>query len=123
MQRLADLEGDVVKAEELGSVREGLAEMQQRVAAMWQTVHGLEVARGTEVVFCGLTQAELNGCRGAVKEWNDDRERWAVEALFGAKAAGSRHGKGRQIRARQGVVEDVVRYCECHLQPCRHLFT
>ena len=47
---------------------------------MWQTVYGSEVAGGKEVVFCGLTQAELNGCRGAVKEWDDDRERWVVEA-------------------------------------------
>ena len=79
-QRLADLEGDIVKAEELGSVREGLAKVQQKVAAMWQTVYGSEVAMGKEVVFCGLTQAELNSCRGVVKEWNDGRERWVIEA-------------------------------------------
>ena len=44
-QRLADLEGDVVKADELDSVREGLAEVQQKVATVWQTVYGSEAAR------------------------------------------------------------------------------
>ena len=26
-----------------------------------------------------LTQAMLNGCKGAVKEWDADRDRWVVE--------------------------------------------
>ena len=45
-QRLADLESEVVGAGGLDSVRGGLGEVQQKVAAMWQTVYGSEVARG-----------------------------------------------------------------------------
>ena len=79
-QRLADLESDVVKAEGLGSVWEGLTEVQQKMATMWKTVYGSEVARGEEVVFGGLAQVMLNGCEGVVKDRNDDRDRWVVEA-------------------------------------------
>ena len=78
-QRLADLESEVVKAGGLDSVREGLKQVQQKVAAMWQTVYGSEVARGKEAVFSGLTQTDLNGCKGLVKDWDADRDRWVVE--------------------------------------------
>ena len=54
--------------------------MQQKMASVWRTVYGSEVARGEEVVLCSLAQALLNGCKGAVKEWNADRDRWVVEA-------------------------------------------
>ena len=46
---------------------------------MWKTVYGSEVTRGEEAVFSGLTQAVLNGCKGAVKEWDADRDQWVVE--------------------------------------------
>jgi len=75
-QRLADLEGEVVGAGGLDSVRGGLGEVQQKVAAMWQTVYGSEVARGKEAVFSGLTQTDLNGCKGLVKDWDADRDRY-----------------------------------------------
>jgi hypothetical protein len=78
-QRLADLESEVVGAGGLDSVRGGLGEVQQKVAAMWQTVYGSEVARGKEAVFSGLTQTDLNGCKGLVKDWDADRDRWVVE--------------------------------------------
>ena len=69
-QQLADLESEVVKAEGLDSVREGLEEVQQKVASMRKTVYGSEVAQGKEAVFSGLTQVMLNGCKGVVKEWD-----------------------------------------------------
>jgi hypothetical protein len=78
-QRLADLESEVVGAGGLDSVRGGLGEVQQKVAAMRQTVYGSEVARGKEAVFSGLTQTDLNGCKGLVKDWDADRDRWVVE--------------------------------------------
>ena len=78
-QRLAVMEHGSVHAESPNLVREELTEVQQRVAGMWKTVYGSEVARGKEAVFSGLTQAKLNGCKGAVKEWDADREQWVVE--------------------------------------------
>lgn len=78
-QRLADLESEVVGAGGLDSVRGGLGEVQQKVAAMWQTVYGSEVAWGKEAVFSGPTQTDLNGCKGLVKDWDADRDRWVVE--------------------------------------------
>ena len=39
----------------------------------------MEVAWGEEAVFSGLAQAMLDGCKGAVKEWNGDQDRWVVE--------------------------------------------
>ena len=42
-------------------------------------MHGSEVAKGEEVVLGGLAQALLNSCKGAVMEWDDDRDRWAVK--------------------------------------------
>jgi hypothetical protein len=78
-QRLADLESKIVKAEGLGSVQEGLAEVQQKVEVMWQMVYRSEVAQGKEAVFSGLTQTMLNGCKGVVKEWDADRDRWVAE--------------------------------------------
>ena len=69
-----------MKAGGLDLVREGLTEVQQKMATIWKTVYGSEVAKGEEAVLCGLAQALLNGCKGAVKEWNDDRDRWVVEA-------------------------------------------
>ena len=57
----------------LDLVREGLAEVQQKMAGVWKTVYGSELVKGEEVVFSGLTQAMLNGCKGYVKEWDADR--------------------------------------------------
>ena len=79
-QRLAGLENGIVQAEGLDLVREGLAGVQQKVTNVWRTAYGSEVARGEEVVLCGLAQIMLNGCQGVVKEWNADRDRWVVEA-------------------------------------------
>ena len=78
-QRLASLENDVVRAGRLDLVREELTEVQQKVASIWKTVYGSEVARGEEAVFSGLTQAMLNGRKDAVKEWVADWDRWVVE--------------------------------------------
>jgi hypothetical protein len=78
-QRLAILESDIVKDGGLDLVREGLAEVQQKMATVWQTVYGSEVTKGEEAVLYGLAQALLNGCKVVVKEWDDDRDRWAVE--------------------------------------------
>ena len=30
-------------------------------------------------MFSGLAQAMVNGCKGAVKEWDADWDRWVVE--------------------------------------------
>ena len=79
-QRLAGLESGIVQAEGLDLVREGLAEVQQKMASVWRTVYGSEVVRGEEVVLCGLAQNMLNGCQGVVREWNADRDRWVIEA-------------------------------------------
>jgi len=79
-QRLAGLESGIVQAEGLDLVREGLAEVQQKMAGVWRTVYGSEVVRGEEVVLCGLAQNMLNGCQGVVREWNADRDRWVIEA-------------------------------------------
>ena len=78
-QRLAGLENGIVQAEGLGLIREGLTEVQQKVASVWRTMYGSEVAQGEEALFSGSTQAMLNGCKGAVKEWSADRDRWVVE--------------------------------------------
>ena len=55
-QRLTDLENDIAKAGGQDLVREGLMEVQQKMAVVWKTarVYGSEVARGEEAVFCGL---------------------------------------------------------------------
>ena len=79
-QRLAGLESGIVQAEGLDLVREGLAEVQQKMASVWRTAYGSEVVRGEEVVLCGLAQNMLNGCQGVVREWNADRDRWVIEA-------------------------------------------
>ena len=46
-QRLAGLENCIVQADGLDLIREGLTEVQQKVASVWRTVYGSEVARGT----------------------------------------------------------------------------
>ena len=53
-QWLADLENDIVKAGGLDLVQEGLMEVQQKMATIWKTVYGLEVAKGEEAVFFAL---------------------------------------------------------------------
>ena len=63
----------------LDLVREGLTEVQQKMATIWKTVYGSEVTKGKEAVLYGLAQALLNGCKGTVKEWDDDRDQWVVE--------------------------------------------
>ena len=78
-QRLAILENGIVHAKRLDLVREELTEVQQKVTSMWKMVYGSEVARGKEAVLSGLTQAMLNGCKDAVKEWDAERDRWVVE--------------------------------------------
>ena len=52
-QCLAGLENGIVQAEGLDLIQEGLAEVQQKVANVWRTVYGSEVARGEEVA-CAL---------------------------------------------------------------------
>ena len=78
-QRLAILESDIMKDGGLDPVREGLTKVQQKTATIWQTVYGSEVTKGEEAVLYGLAQALLNGCKVVVKEWDNDRDRWAVE--------------------------------------------
>ena len=48
-QRLAGLENGIVQAGGLDLVREGLAEVQQKMASVWKTVYGSEVVMGEEV--------------------------------------------------------------------------
>ena len=62
-QRLADLENDIVKAGGLDPVWEGLTEVPQKMASVWKTVYGSEVARGEEVVFCGFLRLCLTAAR------------------------------------------------------------
>ena len=78
-QRLAILENAIVKDGGLDLIREGLTEVQQKMATIWKTVCGSEVTKGEEAVLYGLAQALLNSCKGIVKEWDDDRDRWVVE--------------------------------------------
>ena len=63
----------------LDLAREGLMEVQQKMATVWQTVYGSKVTKGEEAVLYGLAQASLNGCKVSVKEGDDGRDRWAVK--------------------------------------------
>ena len=69
----------LVMAEGLDLVREGLAEVQQKMASVRKTVYGSEVVKGGEVVLSGFAQAMLNGCKGYVKEWDANRYLWVVK--------------------------------------------
>ena len=65
-------------AGELDLVREGLMEVQQKAAAVWETVYGSEVGEGQDVVLQGLTQEELYGVRGIMTAWEGKQSRWVV---------------------------------------------
>ena len=52
-QRLASLENGIVQAEGLDLIREGLTDVQQKVASVWKTVYGF-------VLFCFVCLATLN---------------------------------------------------------------
>ena len=60
-------------------IQEELKEVHQKTQSLWETICGSAVTKGKDVVLYGLAQASLNGCRGAVVEWDDNRDRWTVK--------------------------------------------
>ena len=60
------------------AAQEELKEVQEKTQSLWETICGSAVTEGKDVVLYGLAQASLNGCRGTVVEWDDNRDRWTV---------------------------------------------
>ena len=63
-----------VKVDGLEGVFDELLQVQQKTQSLWETVYGLDAAKGKKVVLCGLAQASLNSMRGTVTAWDDERE-------------------------------------------------
>ena len=78
-QRLIGLEANSVADGGLDIIREELMEARQKTQSLWETVYGSAVTKGGEAVLYGLAQASLNGFRGAVMDWDEDWDRWAVK--------------------------------------------
>ena len=77
-QRVLTLEANSMVGEGRDAVQEELKEVQEKTQSLWETICGSAVTKGKDVVLYGLAQASLNGCRGTVVKWDDNRERWTV---------------------------------------------